>query len=327
MTIFEQIQDLWVRWAQAFDEGIAQLPGIGQWVQPKWIILIADRDGSFSRVDGPEAGGVLAPDHIRKLGRQNHICLRLGKGLGQRRDILLPQAASHDPASAIRLSLEQYFPFPAKETAFAIHGAAQPSGPHHSQFRVSFARHSVITQCKERLQALGVNPKAIDALGEHADESVNADLQRGTNMADGKSASFVLAALCTLLLVFGGLVSLWSNLSLAPAMTDARAANLPTITADQALRQKQAKTTAPSVLRLWQAATQSLPDNAYAEYLLYEKGRLRIAGKAKDAASLVSAIEAQFLFEGTTFASASLKEDNGEESFDLVTNVLEAAQP
>ncbi len=326
MTLLSTATDMWQSFSLRFNQGMADIPGIGGWFRPHWTIIILRRDGSFISAGIDEEPNLLSDDDLRQLAQKQRICLRLGEGLGQQKLIALPQAASHDPASAIRLSLEQHFPFPAYDTAFTVHGTEQSARSGQCNFRVSFARRSLLDECLERAAAFGIAPKAIDALGQNPVEPVSADLMSGGRAGGGRNASALLLIVCAMLVSVALLLNAWSTFSLAPAAAQFQVNNQPGNT-DQALLQKKTKDAAPTTLQIWYAATRALPDNAYAEYLIYEKGQLRLAGKASDAAGLVSAIEAQDIFTGTAFAAASLKEDDGKESFDLTTNVRNEAKP
>lgn len=326
MSLFNTAPDVWADFAHRFNQGMADTPGIGGWFQPDWMIVILHRDGRFM---GQGADGeliLLSDDDIRNLAHKKRICLRLGNGLSQQRDITLPQAARHNPASAIKLSLEQYFPFPADDTAFTVHGTELTAKTGQCRFRVSFARRSVLEDCLARAAVLGLVPKVVDALGENPFEPVSADLLSGDRAGGGRNASKLLLVLCALFLGIALFLNVWSSLSLAPTAAQLQV-HLSSEDTDQALLQKKNKDAAPSALEIWRSVTRALPDNAYAEYLIYEKGRLRIAGKASDAAGLVGAMESQAIFTGTAFAAASLEEDDGKESFDLTTAVRKGPQP
>lgn len=326
MSPFKAITDIWSRWTHSFDEGVADIPVLGGWFRPNWAILIVHRDGSFSVPDIHGGQTILNDEQVRQFGRQKRICLRLGDGLGQQSDIVLPNAARHDPTSMIALSMSQYFPFPVNDTAFTVHGQAEPEGANQCRFRVSFCRRSLMEKTRQAVAAYGIAPKAIDALGANASAMVNADLMSGAKAGGGKSASMLLVGVSVALVAITLSIGAWSMFVLAPQVAGLQDRRLDSGT-DQALLQKRAKALAPSVLEIWKAATLALPDDAYAEYLLYEKGQLRIAGKAGNAAMLVSAIESQGMFSGTSFAAASLKEEDGKESFDLVTQVQQGERP
>ncbi|PHS23609.1 MAG: hypothetical protein COA84_10825 [Robiginitomaculum sp.] len=326
MSITSTITDIWRQWASQFDEGISYIPVIGAWFRPKWTSVILDRDGQFSQADGHGTLQALSEDQVRQLAQKKRLCLRLGQGLGKQRIITLPQAARNDPAATIALSLKQYFPFPEDDTAFAVHGSGKMDEANQWRFAVSFARKSIIEEAMSHAASLGLSPKVVDALGDNPLAEVNADLLSGGKAGGGKSASKILFALCALFILMAMVINGWTALTLAPTAAQLDALAKPGGT-DQARLQKQAKDTAPAILDIWQAATDALPDNAYAEYLTYENGRLRIAGKADDAAMLVNAIESQSIFSGTSFAAASLKEDDGKESFDLTTRVQKRTRP
>ncbi len=326
MSLFSPLYEAWARWAHPFDQAMGKVPVLGGWFAPRWSILIVHRDGRFCVPDGDQGQRVLLDDELRQFAQNKRINLRLGTGLGQQRDIALPHAARHKPAAMIALSLSQYFPFPEDDTAFAVHGPVGPDKDQQSLFRVSFARRSHINEVLQRAAGFGISPLAVDALGDDPSQAVSADLRTGGKAGGGKSASQILVGLCASLLVLAASLGLWSALSLSPK-ADRLNHKVQPVATDQAAMQKQAKASTPSMLAIWQAATRALPDTAYAQYLLYEKGQLRISGKADNAAQLVSAIESQPIFTGTTFAAASLKEDDGKESFDLTTRVQNAVQP
>jgi len=317
----------WQAWTRRFDEAVADLPLIGGWFRPKWSIVIAHGDGRFA-LPGKAGGGEIPLDteQIRQLGHKKRICLRLDQGLGQQIDIVLPLAARHDPAAAIALSADQYFPFAADDTAFAVADGMRPAGAGHGAFRVSFAQRSLIQQWRERAQAFGFTPRAIDVIGADPLAPVRIDLISGHRAGGGNSASRWVMALSVILLAAALTASIWSALILTPEAARLQAAAQSGAT-DQALLQKRAKAAAPAVLAIWRAATHALPDSAYVQYLLFEKGHLRLAGKADDAAGLVSLVEAQPVFRDTTFAAASIKSKDGKESFDLLTTVTRAKAP
>ena len=326
MSLTSTITEVWRQWASQFDEAVSTLPAIGAWFRPKWTSVILDRDGQFFQADAHGTLHALSEDQLRQLATHKRLCLRLGQGLGQQRSITLPQAARNDPAATIALSLKQYFPFPEDDTAFAVHGNGEADDANQWRFVVSFARKSVIEEAMDHAASLGLSPKVVDALGDDPLAEVSADLLSGGKAGGGKSASKTLLALCALFILIAVAINGWAALTLAPtaAQLDARAKPGGT---DQARLQKQAKDSSPAILDIWQAATNALPDNAYAEYMTYENGRLRIAGKADDADMLVNAIESESIFSGTSFAAASLKEDDGKESFDLTTRVQKGSQP
>ncbi len=326
MSISNTISGLWAQWSRRFDEGMAQVPGLGAWFRPNWDIIVVNRDGQYALVDDTGALRPLDETQLQQLAKHKRICLRLGEGLGQQRTITLPLAARHDPTATIALSMKQYFPFPEEDTAFAVHGSGQMDGANQCQFPVSFARRSIIEEILRHAAAVGIVPKVVDALGEDPRDPVNADLVSGEKAGGGKSAAKLVLGLCAVLIAIAVSINIWSSLTLAPTAAALLDQRRPDGT-DQAMLQKQAKAQAPSVLNIWKAATKALPDDAYAEYMIYEKGRLRLAGKAKDAAMLVSAIESQKIFRETSFAAASLKEEDGKESFDLTTTVHKEARP
>jgi Fimbrial assembly protein (PilN) len=326
MSISSTIAGLWAQWARRFDEGMAQVPGLGAWFRPHWDIIIANRDGQFAQLDEYGEWRALGEEQLQSLAKHKRICLRLGEGLGQRRTITLPLAARHDPAATIALSMKQYFPFPEDDTAFAVHGSGQLDGSHQCQFPVSFARRSIIEDILRHMADIGIVPKVVDALGDDPRDPVNADLVSGEKAGGGKSAAKLVLGFCVVLIAIAVSINIWSSLALAPTASALQGQRRPGGT-DQAMLQKQAKSQAPSVLNIWKAATTALPDDAYAEYMIYEKGHLRLAGKAKDAAMLVNTIESQKVFRETSFAAASLKEEDGKESFDLTTTVHNEARP
>ncbi len=326
MAFVESLVHAWQNWKRRFDEAAAELPLIGAWFRPRWRVVIAHGDGRFSQPDKTQGEISLSAEQLRQLGREKRLCLRLGSDLGQQRDIVLPLAARHDPAGAIALSAEQYFPFPEDDTAFAVEDGMRPAGEGHGLFRVSFARQSLIQHVLEQARALGLSPRVVDVTGADPLAPVNIDLLSGGRAGGGNSASQWLLALSGILLAIALANTAWSSLVLAPQAARLREAAQPGIT-DQALLQKRAKAAAPSVLAIWRAVTHALPDSAYAQYLLYEKGQLRLAGKAADAADLVNLVEAQKLFHDTGFASASIKDAEGRESFDLLTRVGKGKAP
>ncbi len=320
MPLSSTMKKYWDFWSSHFNEGLSQIPGIGNWFRTDWVILIAHRDGHHSVPNLQGGQSILSEEQLRHFPTNKRLCLRLGEGLGQQRDIALPAAARHDPAAMIALSLKQYFPFPEEDTTFAVHGIAPKSAPEKNIFRVSFARRSQMENALREVQNYGINPKAVDALGVDPLEPVSADLASGTKAVNAISASKVLVGALVFLVFIATIINMCSSLYLAPQAAQIEVRTRPEAT-DQAVQQSQAKATVPSVLDLWKAVTMALPDDAYAQYLLYEKGKLRLAGKATDAAMLVNAIEQQGMFSDTTFAAASVKEDDGKESFDLITNV------
>jgi len=290
MSLTSTITGIWQQWASQFDEGVSNTPLVGAWFRPKWTSLILDRDGQFFQADAHGTLHALTEAQVRQLAPQKRLCLRLGQGLGKQRFIILPQAARNDPATTIALSLKQYFPFPEEDTAFAVHGNGEMDEANQWHFPVSFARKSVIEEAMSHAAHLGLAPKVVDALGDDPLAEVGADLLSGGKAGGGKSASKILLALCAFFILTAILVNIWVALTLAPAAAQLDARAKPGGT-DQARVQKQVKDTSPAILDIWQAATKALPDNAYAEYMTYENGRLRIAGKADDAAMLVNAIE------------------------------------
>ena len=326
MTRFKSLKTLWQAWTRRFDEAAAELPLIGAWFRPKWSIVIAHGDGRFTMPDGAGGEVPLSAEQLRQLGRQKRICLRLDRDLGQQRGIVLPLAARDDPAGAIALSAEQYFPFPGDDTAFAVADGVRPAGEGHGLFQVSFARRSLLQKVYEQARAAGLAPRAVDVIGTDPLAPVSIDLLSGTRAGGGNSASQLLLILSAVLLAIALVNGAFSALVLTPQAERLQTAARPG-TADQALVQKKAKAAAPSVLAIWRAATHALPDSAYAQYLLYEKGHLRLAGKADDAADLVNLVEAQPLFHDTSFAAASIKDAQGKESFDLLTRVGKGRAP
>ncbi|PHS24165.1 MAG: hypothetical protein COA85_08685 [Robiginitomaculum sp.] len=326
MSISSTITVFWAHWSRRFDEGMAQMPGLGAWFRPNWDIIIVNRDGQYGLVDDNGELRPLGKEQLQSLAKHKRICLRLGEGLGQQRTITLPLAARHDPTATIALSMKQYFPFPEEDTAFAVHGSGKNDGANQCHFPVSFARRSIIEDILHHAAAVGIVPKVVDALGDDPRDPVNADLVSGEKAGGGKSAAKLVLGFCVVLITIAVSINIWSSLTLEPTASALIDQRRPDGT-DQAMLQKQAKTQAPSVLNIWQATTRALPDDAYAEYMIYEKGRLRLAGKAKDAAMLVNAIESQKIFRETSFAAASLKEEDGKESFDLTTMVHNEVRP
>lgn len=326
MSLFSPLKQNLADWTRRFDEAVSQLPLIGGWFRPKWGIIIVHGDGRYALLDEQGREHSLTPEAVSGLSRHKHLCLRLDRHLGQQRDIVLPRAARHDAAGAIRLSAGQYFPFAPQETVFAVQGAGQDAGNGQWVFKVGFARRARVQEALQGARALGLAPRAVDVLGEDPLAPVRIDLAREGPAGAGRSASRWFVTLSAVLLVLAVLASAWSSMVLAPAAAQLQAGSGKGAL-DQALLQKRAKAAAPSVLDVWRAATMALPDDAYAQYLLYEKGHLRLAGKASDAAALVKKVEAQPLFHDTAFAAASIKGADGKESFDLITSVRKGKAP
>ncbi len=82
----------------------------------------------------------------------------------------------------------------------------------------------------------------------------------------------------------------------------------------------------PMIIALWAEIARALPDDAYAEQISLDSGRLTIEGRAKSAAELVPALERSAFFkEAGLSSSVVLEPESGLERFTITFGLEQGA--
>jgi hypothetical protein len=310
---------------RAFDAQVAAMPGIGGLFTSKWNIIHGDFSDGFALVT--EEGVQEIPHRISPKELKGRNCLRLGARIGQIRHLHLPAAAANDPAAAVALNLDSLSPIPAEDTLFALQSVTSSDAAEQINVEVALASRSKVQQLLTQAKQHGLSFAAVDVIeADHLLRDPKIDLLSGEAARAGVSPTRVWMLICAALLLAAAGLHGWANWQLEPQETALRAESRP-IGFAIAREQKQARSARLSISQTWAAVTTALPDTAWAEHMTVDGQELRLAGHAENAAALVSQLEESPAFSGVRLAAASVQEEEGRESFDLLATISAGDAP
>ncbi len=325
MNAWQQILRSARQLIRAFDQQITQLPGLGSLFVSKWNIIHGDMETGFSVLGKDGTAQHLDLVSAAKIRGQN--CLRLGPKNGQIRRVPLPGAAITDPTSAIALNLDALSPLPAADTLFAIQQISPINKQDQIEVELALASKTRVEHILAKAHELGLRISAIDIRdSKHPLRDPVIDLLRGGPTRQKRTPSALLAAVCGIFLVLAAGLHIWAAVKLEPQQAQLTAQTTPA-GVSIATQQRTDRAARLSVMEIWDTVTKVLPDDAWAEHLSIDQGQLRLAGHANNAAALINAFEAEPAFSGVRLAAASVQEDDGRESFDLVAIISPAKAP
>ncbi|PHR59683.1 MAG: hypothetical protein COA47_09295 [Robiginitomaculum sp.] len=304
---------------RAFDQQIIALPGVGSLFQSRWNIIHGDPIDGFALVTADGLQDI--PHRVSTKSITGRVVLRLGASIGQLRSITLPAAAAEDPTAAVQLQMDTLSPFAPNDTAFAIQSITEDMSGKQIEVQIALTSKSRMGDLLAQAKQLGLNIKAVDVTDPEdllGDPLVDLTIGQAVRPAIGPTT--ILGICCALMLVASIGLHLWANRQLEPRLAQMTAQTQP-INTKTARQQQLARAGRLSVMETWDAITRALPDTAWAETLSIENQQVRLAGHSTNAALLVSQLEASPALFDVRLAAASVQEEMGRESFDLVAQI------
>ncbi len=272
------------------------------------------------------------------------VVLRLSPEEVVERTIQIPKGASDVIEPVLRNQMNRIVPWPQEETLFGYTATESGTGAQdHIDVKVAATTRSVLETALNEARALGIEPGLVDyAPGEdlHVGMVLHALApDPRLRMARRLNASF--AAILAIFLISGvtGAYRLW-QLESEKAGLQTRIATARKLIAEAGNRNAQStalrdaaatliqrKAAEPPVIRLIDALSRALPDNAYLAVLEIRGGTARLTGKADEATALIAAIEAAPEYEDVGFAAPTTRDpDGGAESFTIAARAIGASR-
>ncbi|VAV90545.1 hypothetical protein MNBD_ALPHA06-2221 [hydrothermal vent metagenome] len=324
MSLWQQLVRFADDLGRAFDQQVSNLPGVGPLFSSKWNLVRSDLSGGFTllRAEGSQQ----IPGQVAASSITGRTCLRLATGLGQLRDVRLPEAAANDPASAIALMLDTLSPIAPEDIAYCIQAVTPLPETGQINVQVALTSKTRLAEVVAKAKATGLRVDAVDiSNAKTLLASPLVDLASGKPARQGMRPAFLLVGLCGLLLSAALVLNGWASWQLEPQSAQLVRQTIPA-GFSLAKTQRDERLARLSVTQTWDQVTQSLPDSAWADSLSIDKTTLRLAGHAQNAAALVSALEASSALQEVRLAAASVQEENNQESFDLQATIRAAGE-
>jgi general secretion pathway protein L len=272
------------------------------------------------------------------------VVLRLSPEEVVERSIQIPKGASDVIEPVLRNQMNRIVPWPQEETVFGYTATENGSGA-AGQIDVTVAAttRAVLDAALAETRAFGIEPGLVDYAPreELRAGTVLLSLSADPRLRMARRLNACLAALLAICLSAGGAGAyrLWqaeeeqAELQARIATARKRIAEAGSQHAqNRALREAaaaliQRKANEPPVIRLIDALSRSLPDNAYLAELEIQGGAARMTGKSDEATALIAAIEAAPEYEDVGFAAPTTRDaDGGAESFTITARATGAAQ-
>ena len=272
------------------------------------------------------------------------IVLRLSPEEVVERSIQIPKGASDVIEPVLRNQMNRIVPWPQEETRFGYTVTENgPGAPDQIDVHVAATTRAVLEAALDEARALGVEPGLVDYAPreELRVGTVLLSLAADPRLRMARRLNAGLAAMLALCLLAGGggAYRLW-QLEAENAELEARIAavrrgiaeagnqnaqNMAAREAAAALLQRKA--VEPPAVRLIDALTRALPDNAYLTELEIQGATARMTGKSDEATALIAAIEAAPEYEDVGFAAPTTRDaEGGAESFTITARATGARQ-
>ncbi len=319
MSATQKVMQIGQNLIRAFDQQIMALPSVGPLFQSHWKVIHGDPIDGFALVTADGLQDI--PHRVSADTITGRSVLRLGSSIGQLRSITLPSAAAEDPAAAVQLQMDTLSPFAPDDTAFAIQSMDEDQSGKQIVVKIALTSKTRMGELLDQAQQLGLDIKAVDVIDpEDLLSDPLVDLTTGQAIRPAISPSTILGVCCTAVLVASLGLHLWANEQLEPRLAQMTTETRP-IDTETARQQQLARANRLSVMETWEAVTRTLPDTAWAETLVIENSQVRLAGHTTNAAALVSQFEASPALFNVRLAAASVQEEQGRESFDLIAQI------
>lgn len=271
--------------------------------------------------------------------RGARLALRLARGQCLVRHLSLPIATKSRLEAMVRLELERLLPNDASNFVFGWVARDSRAERGHLPVDLIVCKRSQLHSIVERLAAVRLRPDSIDCWQDGAG-AFGVDLSKdllGQARASGrlrtlKSALATTAAALILAAPFIWQAHRMAVLAALDTRIDAARSTFQSARAETerlgarhasagALVQRRSEH--PLMIELWAEIARMLPDDAYAEEISFDSGRLTIDGRAKSAAALVPVLELSPLLEKASLSSSVvLDPESGLERF-TITLALE----
>ena len=325
-----------------------------------WRILLMRREQGLEVIEnaggktvsiatlGPrQSGPISAPvATVLRAAAQSSapIVLRLSPEEVVERTIQIPKGASDVIEPVLRNQMNRIVPWPQEETRFGYTVTANgPGAPDQIDVTVAATTRAVLEAALDEVRAFGVEPGLVDyaAREEMRVGTVLLSLAADPRLKMARRLNAGLAAMLAICLLAGGAgaYQLW-RLGNEQAELEARIATVRKRIAEAgnqnaqntALREAaaaliQRKAGEPPVVRLIDALSRALPDNAYLSEVEIHGATARMTGKSDEATALIAAIEAAPEYEDVGFAAPTTRDaDGGAERFTITARATGARQ-
>jgi general secretion pathway protein L len=287
-----------------------------------------------SRRPGPIPTSVAAALRVASQS-SGPIVLRLSPEEVVERTIQIPKGARDVIEPVLRNQMNRIVPWPQEDTRFGYTVTEDgPGGPDQIEVKVAATTRAILETALGEARALGVQPGLVDyaaADDPHVGTVLHA-LAADPRLRMARRLNAGLAAILAACLLMGGAgaYQLWrlggENAALEARIATARKRiaehdnqNVQHMAAREAAAALiQRKAVEPPVVRLIDALSRALPDNAYLTELEIQGATARMTGKSDEATALIAAIEAAPEYEDAGFAATTTRDaDGGSESFTI----------
>jgi general secretion pathway protein L len=352
----ERLGNFYGWWLGALSALLTRKP---QAAQP-WRILLMRRDDGLEVIEnaggkavslatiGPrQAGPIPAPvtTALRAAAQSSApIVLRLSPEEVVERTIQIPKGASDVIEPVLRNQMNRIVPWPQEETRFGY--TMTPSGPgapDQIDVKVAATTRDVLEAALREARALGAEPGLVDydPRKELRVGTVIMSLAPDPRLRLARRLNAGLAVILAVCLLAGGVgtYQLWqlkserAELQARIAIVRKRIAEAGNQNAQNtAIREAAAalierKAGEPPIIRLIDALSRALPDNAYLTELEIRGATARMTGKSDEATALIAAIEAAPEYEDVGFAATTTRDaEGGAESFTITARATGARQ-
>jgi general secretion pathway protein L len=258
-------------------------------------------------------------------GKPHEALLRLSAGDVLQHTLQIPKAAADVIEPVIRNQIERIAPWPEQDTRYGYKIIGPNAGlPDQLDVKVVATSADRLSRAMKEAERLGLKPDTVD-FALPGDEGGSIELSHTGPSPKLKVAAVLrklLIGLCVLSAIIGG-IGLYRFFS---ARSEAAAAEVniagirrqlaslrPGFAAADLVQQQSAwliqhKTMDPSFVLLLEALSTALPADAYLTELQIRDREIRITGKARDAASVITAIEDSKKFKGTHFSAPTTRD-------------------
>lgn len=324
-------------------------------VTPPWRILLMRREEGLVVIEntggkavsvailGARHAGPLPPPvatALRAAAQSSApVVLRLSADEVVERSIQIPKGARDVIEPVLRNQMNRIVPWPPEETRFGY--TVTENGPGASDqigVKVAATTRAVLEAALEEARALGFAPSVVDCAprDEFRVGTVLLSLAADPRLRLARRLNAGLAAILAICVLTGvaGAYQLWQlgreNTGLEARIATVRGRiaeagnqNAQTTAAREAAAALiERKATEPPAIRLIDALSRVLPDNAYLTELEIQAGAARMVGKSDEATALIAAIEAAPEYEDARFAAPTMRQEGGgAESFAVMARV------
>jgi general secretion pathway protein L len=297
-----------------------------------WRTLLLRREHGLDAIENAEAQ------------RSGPIVLRLSPDEVVERTIQIPKGASDVIEPVLRNQMNRIVPWPPEETRFGYTVAENASGATDQiDVRLVATTHAVLEAALAEARAIGAQPSLVDyaASDEPRVGTVLLSLAPDPRLRTARRLNAGLAVVLAICVLAGGAgaYQLW-QIESERAELDAQIAELRRHIAQSGDRHAQdaqlreaatvlieRKAAEPAVVRLIDALSHAIPDNAYLMELEIRGATARMTGKSEEATALIAPIEAAPEYEDVGFAAPTTRDAEGAaESFAITARATGARQ-